>query len=431
MMQRGRVSLKSCGLGLALVLSAAVSGMVPTAASEPLPSETAEGTTLEGSEALEASLPSLPEGEALTKDAAEFAKSTGKSQEAAEEALSAARDLIPFVGDIRAVIGDREVFIGKVYEPDTHLVVEVSGSDPIPGLDQIVEAAPHPILVSYVDRPGVEGMHSILRAATSTWQQHYPQITRTTVDDADHSSILIFVQDGEEYPSEPDLRALAPRIPNAINISLRHEPDGEGAAKASRGGLRLNLQSKPSGGAKCTSGFMATRNVSGTKVLLTTGHCPDALAYRGWFPGQIDTNMNFGGEIDNAEADAQFHYTSGIGSDQFWDGAAYRSVTDVILRTHLTNGDYVCKFGRNSHYGCGFVLSIYSAFQGDHACNFGPCDNVWLAITMDEIVGGDSGGPAFIGTSAIGFIAGYTLDYDVFTSISYPRARLDVTLIGE
>lgn len=166
-------------------------------------------------------LPILTEDEALAKDAAEFARLKGTSQATAETALSAARELAPVTGELRELLGDREVSITKKYFPTTRLVVEISGKEKIPGVDEIVMSSPHPVLVSYVDKPGIEQLNQILRAATPAWEKAFPQVTRTTVDDSNPSRILVFVSADASAPDVAQLRELAPAVPASVTMSVR------------------------------------------------------------------------------------------------------------------------------------------------------------------------------------------------------------------
>ncbi len=195
----------------------------------------------------------------------------------------------------------------------------------------------------------------------------------------------------------------------------------------SRGGLRLAEQG---GGLQCTSGFMGTKNSSGTKVLVTAAHCPDALRYISWASGASWTNLNFQVAADRNDVDAQTHLTAGAGTGQFWTGSSYRTVTSVTLRSNLATNDFICRFGMTSGQDCGQVISTHSTFGGFSACNGAPCDNVWIATNVPTQPG-DSGGPAYFVNSAIGLVKGHYGSTGVVGSISYVRARLDVKIIGE
>lgn len=145
--------------------------------------------------------------------------------------------------------------------------------------------------------------------------------------------------------------------------------------------------------------------------------------------------MNFGEESATSQNDSQFHFTAGSGTGQFWTGSSYGTVAGVILRSNVAVGQLICSYGRISGSSCGTIASTTSTLGGLNQCNGGPCDNVWIATNGLNLTFGDSGGPSYLGGLAMGLVKGdYTIGgvtRQVINSISYVRARLGVTLIGE
>jgi hypothetical protein len=66
-------------------------------------------------------------------------------------------------------------------------------------------------------------------------------------------------------------------------------------------------------------------------------------------------------------------------------------------------GDIVCRRGETSGYGCFEIELTHFAPPGD-LCG-GPCAPTWVMV-KGECRGGDSGGPVFIGTTALGIVKG-------------------------
>ncbi len=255
----------------------------------------------------------------------------------------------------------------------------------------------------------------------------------TTVDDSDPGHVIAFFSPGTKL-TETDLRKVAPDFPVGVRLSVEEDRDGPNFAdNLSRGNLRMNIQG--TGAAECTSGFMATKNNTGTKVLTTAAHCANNLAYISWAAGATPNNATFGLENYTSQNDSQYHFTDGAGTAQFWANGGYRDVYGVTLRTQLATGDLICADGRTSVYDCGTVASITSSIGGNQSLCNGPCDNVYIATTGLTLDGGDSGGSVFAGNQAIGLTkAKYTSGgaaYGVVNSISYVRARLDVKIMGE
>lgn len=224
--------------------------------------------------------PTLSAEESFTQAASHLARIENISQEKAEAALHAGIELGTAAGDLRKLIGEREVSMVLEYTPLTRLVVKISGAARIRGVDELVSSAKHAITIEYVGRPGIEELDQALRAATIGWKRAFPQVQRTTVNDDNSNEILVVVATGSSPVGEETLRELAPSIPRSIKLSIIEELEGDGGRDFSRGGLPLNIQGDPSA-AHCTSGFMATKNTSGTKVFTTAAHCGNSLMYKG------------------------------------------------------------------------------------------------------------------------------------------------------
>lgn len=399
---------------------AAVSLLVPAAASAGLSANDPE-------EASSNIAPVLSDTESAASDAAEFAKLHGVSQDVASRSLADGAALRQVTGQLRDLIGDREVSITKRYLPTTKLLVEISGTEPIPGVAEMADSAPSPVEITYVEMPSMEDLHQALLVSTKEWKSAFPQVLRTTIDDQDSDRVLVVIKPGTEWPSVSRLRELARDIPVNVVLKVTEQRPEEAPSLDSRGGLRLAGQGGP---LECTSGFMATKNSTGTRVLLTAAHCGNALRYIGWGATSSWNNMTFQKAADGHRVDAQTHLTGGAGAAQIWTGSSYRTITSVTYRSQLANGDFICRYGMTSGQHCGAVQSTHSTFGGADVCNHGPCDNVWIATNMPTS-GGDSGGPAFAAGSAIGMVKGHYGSLGVVGSMSYIRPELDVQIMGE
>ena len=107
------------------------------------------------------------------------------------------------------------------------------------------------------------------------------------------------------------------------------------------GGLPITL---------CTSGF-GVENAVGTRGITTAGHCGNAQAYAG-------TNLDFEDEELGYRYDIQWHTAPGFtvtNKIRTSSGGATRSITGTVHRTSQSVGEYVCKYGRATHYTCGYI----------------------------------------------------------------------------
>lgn len=132
-------------------------------------------------------------------------------------------------------------------------------------------------------------------------------------------------------------------------------------------------------------------------------------------------------EMFNYRMDIQYSRPADTANDTplpyFWDGSTYVSVEDY---TYPTQDVTFCKFGRTTRKTCGThgSTTIYS-------------NATWNVTYLRRIVNpgngsqfvqeGDSGGPVFYGTWALGWVHGRNSNYDLFyTPVSDFRAQQQV-----
>ncbi|WDK04548.1 hypothetical protein JH273_21750 (plasmid) [Xanthomonas campestris] len=125
--------------------------------------------------------------------------------------------------------------------------------------------------------------------------------------------------------------------------------------------------------------------------------------------------MTFAGEQYNASGDAQW-YTAP--DDTPWeatffsDGATKRTQEWVTFKDSTAVGDVVCKWGNTSGDSCGEIESLSYAPQSASLCNGVTCAAVYVRVkpigsaTSLGCAPGDSGGPVFVGGSAVGLVKG-------------------------
>lgn len=161
--------------------------------------------------------------------------------------------------------------------------------------------------------------------------------------------------------------------------------------------------------ATCSTGFTVIERATGTRGVTTAGHCDNTGRFSANLNSTYATsavNLSFRREWRTAASngdglDIQWHVASSphVFPPIFWNGSSYVQVTGAEWGS---TGSYVCKFGRRTGYTCGFVdaAEFYSRPYGYMArVN----RSAAYPIVNDE---GDSGGPVFRGSLAVGTVHG-------------------------
>jgi hypothetical protein len=179
--------------------------------------------------------------------------------------------------------------------------------------------------------------------------------------------------------------------------------NGEEADLGLEGGARVDGIVAETGRRQyCTSGFVVT---DGTRTgLVTAAHCPDSLTYRD--PRGGDIPLTFVGQWGWSFQDVQLHLGEAEHSPVFYADAEKkvgRTITAARGRASTRVGDIVCRRGETSGYACSEVELTEYAPPGD-LCG-GPCAPTWVTV-KGACRGGDSGGPVFTGTVALGIVKG-------------------------
>ena len=151
--------------------------------------------------------------------------------------------------------------------------------------------------------------------------------------------------------------------------------------------------------------------------LLTAGHCANTLYYVDPVSGST-TALTLQDEYEGYYGDFAWYSYSGTVEPKFYAGSStssLRTVTSVKSATSIAIGDYYCKYGRASNRGgCNNVK-----YTG--VCHNGGGSVVCNQVRMRSVYGacGDSGGPWFSGTQAVGVNTGrYGTDGNCSTTCS-------------
>ena len=143
----------------------------------------------------------------------------------------------------------------------------------------------------------------------------------------------------------------------------------------------------------CTTGF-AVKDEDGTQGITTAGHCSDSQS-RG------STSLTYKNQWWGGSYDLQWHTApSSIDVRNLaYDGTNHRYINSGRSWDNQSAGDYVCKYGKTTHEGCGTIETKYYVIEPHMG-------NKWVLVgngnTSDLSEGGDSGGPWFSGNVAVG-----------------------------
>jgi hypothetical protein len=162
---------------------------------------------------------------------------------------------------------------------------------------------------------------------------------------------------------------------------------------------------------ECTSGFSVV-NSSGVKGILTAAHCNNTISYNG-------VNLPFQGSAFGGSYDVQWHTAPGFEVRNLaFDGTNNRYIFSAKHRDNQALNDYVCKYGRTTHYTCGYIVQK----DYDPDPNAPPMNNTLIRVHHDGVnlsETGDSGGPWFQYNTAYGLHVGGIGDDAYYMAINY------------
>ena len=197
------------------------------------------------------------------------------------------------------------------------------------------------------------------------------------------------------------------------------------AAISIYGGVRLDVFPGVIGN-YATSGF-AVRNSSNTRGIVTAAHNGVDLEYsREYRPPSSTYDYASGipmsaqpGARQSGSYDVRWFTVPGHSpTNKVWDGAVLRNITATRLRAQIVQGDYVCKYGTTTGYTCGYVVTrnhVYTPTGGAPGSTYVLVEKAGSNLSEK----GDSGGPWFISTTAVGMHVGGAGDRAVFMPVDY------------
>lgn len=298
----------------------------------------------------------------------------------AKERLS----LLAVARDLQAEISGEDWFAGMYVEHTPRFQIHV-----------LRAASPGDITSRLESFSSVLAPHLVVRDVVYSWaelERQAGEVLRVLRTSGIQADLEIDIQANAIKLRAPDLTALNKGIQAAApgfaaNLILEEAPLIEPLAPI-YGGVSL---------ANCTSGFGLV-SPGGSRVISTAGHCyPDPQFYQSlqlpWLGHQLQGSWDIGWLSPRT-------FTP---TNQIWNGTNYWSITSIRAAASQLIGDPACKCGHVTDVQCGFIRSKTEAPA------FIPGVNAdFISVGSSTMAGapGDSGGPVWSSSVALGVISG-------------------------
>jgi streptogrisin C len=352
---------------------------------------------------------------ALQRDAQTWASTAGLSVDEAARQLLAQRETIAVTDGLAAEFRERLAGIVVEHRPAYLIRVLLTGDGFVPDRHLIVGG----VDVAIEFRTGALATRAQLVAALSRHQAAIRASLRRppglAVDPA-VGALVVLLSNADAEGRAPD--ELEQRFADLTGVPvIVRLLDRTDVNTAVEGGSRV-IGANPTDGRRyiCTTGFVVTDGARDGVV--TAAHCPDTLAFVE--ADRTETPLPFIGQWGWSYQDVQLHLSDRPLSPVFYADTAKslsRAVTGARVRASTRVGDVVCHRGERTGYSCAEVQYVDFAPSGD-LCG-GPCAPTWVAVAGPTCRAGDSGGPVFDGTVALGLVKGSSTRSDGTCSMYY------------
>lgn len=213
---------------------------------------------------------------------------------------------------------------------------------------------------------------------------------------------------------------LSPRLQKLpIQVSYTDIQSRPAAAVRASESMLMYKPSSLNVGYNCTSGFNV-QDKAGKSYSTTAAHCGNNKITVKDRKANTSVQLNFFKEYHNGSQDFQLmtvaDKTTTITPSFFAGDNVVKTLTGRRTRTSTNTNDYVCHTGQTTGYSCGTVDSTnFKILGGKNKC--GPnqnltCNSTWVKVSGENLDcwGGDSGGPVYIGNTAVGLLSTATYE---------------------
>jgi hypothetical protein len=365
--------------------------------------------------------PVISSAQARATDAASYAADYGVTQAEALRRLAAQRSLHDQLDRLVESYPDRFAGAWLEHKPEFGAVARFKGAVP----EGAAQLAPAVELRGGALRSEAQleaRADAVYEAVAVTFDE-----TLATSYDIKSGTIEVSIATPAELKdlSEAQLRERLPAIARAADVRVAFSDAKVQGLEHHYGGARTW------GSDGCTTGFSIYLVGTNTTGLLTAGHCtsyPNGNPSRDYDPpdGSAWSNMYWQDGHRGPWGDFEWHTATTHGEfDDFYTGT--NTLRDVAgYENSIYVGDYYCKFGRTTFYGCDNVYRTQVDITDEDGFHIER-----LVATDDHITdGGDSGGPWFIDNDAVGVHHGYYTSWFQERSLFSPIFNADNALPG-
>ena len=337
---------------------------------------------------------------ALAHDARSYAEMFDVTPAEAASRLAAQEASVAETDKLAAKYADRLAGIAIEHRPDWRIIVSLTGERPVAA--RTIEVAGRKVPIEF--RTGAKATREQVSWAVAYHQQQLrAALPAAPAMGLDPRSGELVVALSPKRIKEAAVPALAAKLSGIAGVPVRIRLlDRFDANAGVPGGARLEGVNLSDGRRyACTAGFVVTDGER--QGVVTAAHCVDSLA----FTAADQAPLKFSGQWGWGYRDVQLHLADRPLDPLFFADTKkteVRPVTAVRGRSSTRAGDFVCHRGERTGYSCGTVELVDFAPAGD-LCG-GACLPTWVAVSGANCKGGDSGGPVFIGTTALGILKG-------------------------
>lgn len=338
--------------------------------------------------------------EALEQDATQYALQHQVTPAEALRRLRAQQASVAATDAIAVEFADRLAGIAIEHRPEYRIVVLLTGADPV--ADRVAGAGSSEIPIIF--RTGARATRSqavdALRRHLIDVRQQLPGARGAGYDQRTGEIVLLVRSADAERFGLAVIRERAEQVARVpVRIVVNDVPEMN---LAEGGGLveGLNADGRRQ---RCTTGFVVTDGRR--RAIATAAHCPDDLFYRTADGKQLP--LAFIGQWGHGYQDVQINASPEATGPLFFadrHAGALRPVDSWRNRAGIRAGEFVCHWGETTSYSCGAVQLTDYAPPG-LLCG-GPCTPSWVTVAGPGCAPGDSGGPVFAGTLAVGILKG-------------------------
>lgn len=338
----------------------------------------------------------------LAQDAVEYARFRAIPTQQALRRLRALEQSITVTDRLRQEFGGRMAGISIEHSPQERIIVLLTGTDAVP--QRIVATDGTSVTIEF--RTGARVSRDALVAAMRQHQAALRnQISGASgmgLDQRTGELVLFVTGSGFARLGAAAIRQRAESI-TGVPVSVRLAEGSATNMIMAGGGRVVGRAGEDNRNFACTTGFAVANGT--VQAITTAAHCPDNLVYLD--PDGPRVPLPMIGSWGWSYQDVQLNAAPTPIRPLFYSdpkGGSLRRVTSWRNRASLRAGDYVCHYGETTGYSCAEIDLTDYAPPGD-LCG-GPCAPMWVTVKGPDCRGGDSGGPVFIGTTAIGIFKG-------------------------